>query len=231
MVSKHLHIISGLDGKRLQTIAVTDDTKPRNILMQFHQDRKGLVTLLRGEELLQRDTTVSEAGLEDGEELSLLWLKKYYETATLEEHDMRSAVMDQYKDLVGRISVQIPETVDCTEGGAFKDCCSLSEVVIPDSVASIGDHAFCYCSGLTKVVIPGSVTTIEDGAFYRCSSLTQVVIPNSVTSIGNCTFYGCSGLTQVVIPNSVTSIGDEAFRGCSDLTEPVIWEYVVTAAT
>ena len=76
MASKSLHIVSGLDGQRLQTIPVTEDAKIRDILMQFHQDGKGLATL-------HPDTTVSKAGLEDGEELSLLWSKKYSETARL----------------------------------------------------------------------------------------------------------------------------------------------------
>ena len=61
------------------------------------------------------DATVSEAGLEDGEELSLLWSKKYYETPRLKEDETRSNLLDQYKDLVGGIYVQIPDTVDRIE--------------------------------------------------------------------------------------------------------------------
>ena len=44
-----------------------DDTRIHDILMQFHQDGKGLVTLLRGMQRLQPDATVSETGLEDGD--------------------------------------------------------------------------------------------------------------------------------------------------------------------
>ena len=222
MASKSLHIISGLDGQRLQTITVTDDTKIRDVMMRFHQDGKGFVTLLRGVQPLLPDATVCEAGLEDGEELSLLWSKKYYETATLEERDMRSAAMHQYKDLAGDIYVQIPETVDCIEFWAFRHCRSLREVVIPESVTSIGSAAFLGCTSLTQVVIPNSVTSIGANAFDDCSSLTQVVMPDSVTSIGDHAFLRCSSLTQVVIPDSVTSIGPGAFDGCSSLTQVVI---------
>ena len=149
--------------------------------MKFHQDGTGLVTLLRGVQRLQHDATVREAGLEDGEELSMLWSKKYYEAATLGQDDMQSPVMDQYKDLVGRIYVQIPDTVDCIEDAAFHHCSSLTQVLIPDSITSIGSGAFRDCSH-----------SIGDSAFLNCSSLTQVVIPHSVTSIGDAAFCGCS---------------------------------------
>ena len=48
MANKDLHIISGLDGQHLRTISVAEDTEIRDILMQLHQDGKGLVTLLHG---------------------------------------------------------------------------------------------------------------------------------------------------------------------------------------
>ena len=146
MAQKHLRIISVLDGQHLQTISVAENTQIRDILMQCHQNGKGLVTLLtllRGVQLLHPDATVSEAGLQDGEELSLLWSKKnYYETERLGEHDIQSNLLDQYKDPVGSIYVQIPETVDRIGDYAFRGCRSLSEVVIPDSVTRIGREAF-----------------------------------------------------------------------------------------
>ena len=198
MASKNLDIISGLDGQHLQTVPVSEDMKIRDILMQFHQEGKGLVTLLRGVQCLQPDATVSAAGLEDGEELSLLWSKKYYETARLGEHKVQSNLMDQYKDFMGGIYVQIPDTVDRIEHGAFRGCTSLTEVVIPDTIVSIGNHAFLGCRSLTQVVIPDSVTSIGYYAFGGCSSLTQVVIPDSVTGIRGSTFHGCSNLAEVL---------------------------------
>ena len=215
--SKTLHIVSGLDGQHLQTITVAEDTKIRDILIQFHQEGKGLVTLLRGVQRLQPNMTVSEAGLEDGEELSLLWSKNYYETARLGEHDVQSDSMDQYKDLLGGIYVQIPDTVDCIEHDAFRRCKRLTEVVIPDSITSIGDYAFCGCHGLTQVVIPNSVTSIGELAFGGCHRLTQVVIPNSVTRIGDHAFAGCHSLTEVVMSKSLKPTGQDVFLGCTSL--------------
>ena len=240
MASKHLRIIGGLDGQRLRTIPVAEDTKIHDILVRMHKKGKGLATLFRGVQRLQPETTVGEAGLEDGEELSLLWSKKYYETAWLREGHWQSAGMDQYKDLVGGIYVQIPEMVNHIEPKAFFNCGKLTEVVIPDSVTNIGEHAFDGCSGLTEVAISKSLISIGKFVFDDCSSLTKVVIPNSVTSIGSAAFRDCSSLTQVVIPDSVTSIGNytslqqlevvisdstsiggHAFHGCS-LTEVVM---------
>ena len=43
MASKKLHIISGQEGRLLQMIPVAEDTKIREILMQFHQDGKGFL--------------------------------------------------------------------------------------------------------------------------------------------------------------------------------------------
>ena len=111
MASKNLHIISGLDGTHLRTIPVFDSTRIQDIQRRCHEKGKGLVTLLRGVQGLEPRTTVGEAGLEDGEELSLLWSKKYYETARLDGTELReqSVILDQYIDLLGDIYVQIPQ--------------------------------------------------------------------------------------------------------------------------
>ena len=45
MASKTVHIVSGLDGQHLRTISVAKDTKIRDILMQLHQDGKGILDL------------------------------------------------------------------------------------------------------------------------------------------------------------------------------------------
>ena len=58
-----------------RTVSVVDATTVREILQQCHeedvQDRQA--NLLRGETLLEPDMTVCEVGLEDGEEISILW--------------------------------------------------------------------------------------------------------------------------------------------------------------
>ena len=55
---KHLKIF-GLDGTHLQTIAVSDDTKMKEISSRFYEEGKGSVTLLRGEKGLQAKITVT----------------------------------------------------------------------------------------------------------------------------------------------------------------------------
>ena len=146
--------------------------------------------------------TVNEAGLEDGDELSLVWSDPFVEMARWTQEE----TMD--RDLY----VRIPAGSTSIDDWAFNGCTTLAKLMIPDSVTSIGKNAFQYCINLKEVVIPESVTRIGFAAFAGCTSLTHVEIPNSVTSIEQQTFSYCSFLTQVNIPNSVTRIGQWAFR-------------------
>ena len=234
MAEKNLRILS-TNGDE-QKVSVLDTTTVREILQQFEeddeQDRQG--SLLRGVTVLEPDMTVNQAGLEDGEEISLVWSDPFIEM------DRWNRWTDEEMD--GDLYVRVPSHITQIDYGAFSGCKALVKIVIPDSVTSIGNRAFSgcrkltqvkiprsvtsigsmafgWCSSLTQVKIPNSVTSIGDGAFGDCSSLTQVEIPDSVTSIGYAAFYGCSSLTGVEIPDSVTSIGAEAFDNCSALTE------------
>ena len=227
MASKDLEIF-GLDGSHLQRISVTDETTIKEILMQFHEEGKGRVTLIRGEENLQVDSTVRDVGLEDGEELYLVWSKKYLycETGRLATWQLLS--LDEYKDHTGGIYVQVPEEIEKIETCAFEENANLVEILIHDRVKSIGANAFRGCKRLKQMVIPDSVTSIGNQAFQDCSSLTQVVIPQSVDSIGNHLFHGCSSLSEVVIPDSVKTIPAAVFRGCKSLTQVAwFWELQV----
>ena len=79
MAQKTLQIISPNGDERM--VPVLDTTTVREILELFHeggaQDRKA--TLIRGMTLLEPDMTVTEAGLEDGEEISLVWSDPFVE--------------------------------------------------------------------------------------------------------------------------------------------------------
>ena len=180
MASKNLHIVSGLDGQHLVTLPVSDDTTIRDIQGHYHQAGRGLITLLGGVERLQPERTVREIGLQDGEELFLLWSKIYYETAGLRGNEIlgKSDSIDQCKDNAGGIFVQIPKMVDCIEHGAFEENEDLLKVLMHSGVTRIGDRAFLGCKHLTLVVNADSITRIGWRAFKGCSSLTQVVIPN-----------------------------------------------------
>ena len=192
------------------TVSVVDTTTVREIMQQSDEDgvvRDREATLIHGVTVLEPDMTVSEAGLEDGAEISLLWSDPFVEMASWTGEEIGE---DLY--------VQIPPETTSIEDRAFSGCKVLVKVMIPNSVVSIGSHAFARCTSLTHVEIPDSVTSIRGGAFAECTSLRQVEIPNSVTSIGPEAFMGCISLTRVEFPNSVTHVAYWAFRGCSSLT-------------
>ena len=62
-------------------VSVVAMTTAREILQQCHQD--GIpdhrATLIQGVTVLEPDMTVSEAGLEDGDDISLLWSDPFVE--------------------------------------------------------------------------------------------------------------------------------------------------------
>ena len=220
MAQKRLRVAS-LNGDH-KMVSVVDTTTCREILQQFNdcdvRDRQA--NLIRGVMMLDLDMTVSEAGLEDGDEISLILSDPFVEMASWTGEDMNQALY-----------VRIPPEITSIDDEAFRDCSPLMEVVIHDAVVSIGEVAFDGCSSLTRVEIPDSVTLIGEGAFMDCSSLTQVEIPDSVTSIGAGAFHSCASLKQVKIPPSVTSIGTGAFAGCSSLTQVEIPNSVTRIGT
>ena len=152
-------------------------------MQQFEEDddQDRQATLLHGMTLLEPDMTVVEAGLEDAEDISILWSDPFVEMA-----EWTGEKMD------GDLYVRIPPHVTHIDDLAFYFCIALVKIVIPDAVRSIGEEAFHGCSFLTQVEIPKSVTRIGHSAFFDCSSLTQVEIPNSVSNIGRDAFSGCS---------------------------------------
>ena len=219
---KDLQVISGLDGKHLRTISVADNTSIEDILEDFHEEGKGLVTLLRGEQRLKPGMTVSEAGLEDGEEVYLIRSKTYHRAASLPRLPSRRESLDEYRDIKGGLYVQIPDDVDKIKDKAFDRSRDIVEVLMHDRVTLIGAEAFGGCIGLVRVVMSESITSIGSSAFAGCRNLTDMVIPESVTSIGEAAFFNCASMTHVTIPDSVTRIGRCAFGACDSLREVVI---------
>ena len=224
-----------------KVVSVMDTTTIKEILQQCHEDdgQDCQATLIRGVTVLEPDMTVSEAGLKDGDEISLLFSDPFVEMAswTGEEmdHDLYVRVPPgtisidpgAFRSCEALVKVVIPNSVTSIGMFAFVGCSSLTRVEIPNSVTSIGDFAFSGCSSMTQVEIPNSVVIIGDRAFRDCNSLKQVEIPNSVTNIGDSAFWGCSSLMQVEIPDSVTRIGADAFNGCSSLTDVKIPDSVI----
>ena len=209
MAQRTLQVLSANADEKM--ISVTDRTTVREILRQFDKDDgpDRAASLIRGVTLLEPHMTISEAGLEDRDEVSIV----FYEPTLVEMPRWTGQRMDQ--DLY----VQIPPGTRRIDAFAFSDCKALVKVVIPNSVTNIGRQAFDGCSSLTQVAIPNSVTSIGAQAFAFCTSLREVKIPDSVTSIETGCFRDCSSLTHVKIPNSVTSIEWGAFANCVSLTE------------
>ena len=73
MAPKKLVVITPNGDQR--TISVVGTTRVREIAELCHEDdgRDREAQLLRGETLLDSEMTVSQAGLEDGDEISLVW--------------------------------------------------------------------------------------------------------------------------------------------------------------
>ena len=219
MAQKTLRVTSPNGDER--TVFVVDTTTMGEILQQCQEDgvQDRQATLIQGVTVLEPDMTVSEVGLEDGAQISLLWSNLFVEMARWTGEEIG-------KDLY----VRIPPGTTSIDPWAFNGCKALVKVVIPNSVTSIGAFAFYGCSSLIEINIPDSVKGLGGGVFHACHSLRQVEIPNSVTIIGEMAFRECSFLTQVEIPNSVTSIEDSAFCGCSSLTKVEIPKSVTRIA-
>ena len=215
MAQKQLVVTTPNGEQRM--VSVVDTMTVREIAEHCHGEgvEDCQAKLIRGVTLLEPDMTVKEAGLEDGNDISLVWSDLFVEMTRWQGENTGQ---DLY--------VRIPPETTSIDAGAFYDCQALVKIVIPNSVTSIEDHAFRECRSLIQVQIPDSVTSIGHAAFLGCRSLTQVEIPNSVTSIGKSAFADCCSLTEVEIPNSVTSIGDMAFCNCPSLTQVEIPESV-----
>ena len=131
MAEKTLCVTSPNGDQRMLT--VMDTTTVKEILQQFHEDehlQDRQATLLRGVTVLEPDLTVSEAGLEEVDEISLVWSDPFVE-------------MERWTGL-GDGYVRIPPGTRSIDERAFDDCSALVKIVIPESVISIKKAAwFC----------------------------------------------------------------------------------------
>ena len=108
-------------------VSVKDTTTVKEISQHCQQEdlRDRQATLLRGVALLEPDMTVSvsEAGLEDGDEISLVWSDPFAEMERWSDEKMDQA-----------LSARIPSNITCIDDRAFRVCQALVKIVIPNSV-------------------------------------------------------------------------------------------------
>ena len=130
MAQKILRILGANGDQRV--VSVLDTTTIRQIVQQCDegsvQDFEG--ALLRGVTRLEPDMTVSEAGLEDGEEISLIWFDPFDDTCVEMAHWTGEAMGNN-------LYVRIPPHVTSIENCDSQLCdqhrkSSLSRLLLPD---------------------------------------------------------------------------------------------------
>ncbi len=126
------------------------------------------------------------------------------------------------------VSVNIPDSIEEIEEGAFYLSENIKEITIPDSVKKLGPRVFAWCNGLEKINWGTGVTAIPDYCFNHCVSLAEITIPDCITSIGLRSFSYCEKLEEVKISAEVQNVGDRSFEECQNL-KYVVFEGVETS--
>lgn len=147
----------------------------------------------------------------------------YYQNDSLTTYEIDDAVTEIGEFAFARSGlkeIEIPESVEKIDYGAFYHCDSLTNVSVPSTVKEIDANAFAKTPWLTSLLNNGSspFVIVGDGILIAYSGTDSVVnIPDSVKQIGAEVFKDHMGITAVNIPDSVTVIGEAAFCGCRNL--------------
>ena len=140
-------------------------------------------------------------------------------------------------------AVNLPKSLKCIGGNAFRDCSRLTSISIPSSMTRIGDNIFSSYYLKTLILTADSIKEYCKSGIneqleksytgsriikIKNEEVTEVVIPDTVTSILPYAFARIPSITSVKIPNSVTTIEDSAFKNCKALTSITIPDSVTT---
>ena len=79
---------------------------------------------------------------------------------------------------IGLKKIDIPDSVEIIEYGAFWDCTDLTDIKLSNTLKKIHDEAFHGCTNLICINIPDSVEEIEEYAFEECYNLKEIHIKN-----------------------------------------------------
>lgn len=79
------------------------------------------------------------------------------------------------------VDVELPNTFNVLQDGAFQGCTFINKVTIPDSITHVSAFAFKEC-GRINVELPSTLTYIGQGAFEGCK-LVSLNIPRGIKEI------------------------------------------------
>lgn len=118
---------------------------------------------------------------------------------------------DAFTDRASLKSVDIPETVQIIEKGAFKRCYYLEKVTGCEGVVAIEEYAFAYDTELEGFPFGDKLQIVGDYAFVWCESITEINVVSTLDYIGNYAFRDCRKVAEINFADEVVNIGKEAF--------------------
>lgn len=124
--------------------------------------------------------------------------------------------------------INLPNTVDVVEKGAFYGCKNLKTVEVSMPVLPLGfddkwldgtnaEYVLQEDLTLGECDIPEGIEIENDAIVGYRGKASELVIPSGVNSIGDKAFLKCKTLRKVIIPDGVTTIGKRAFAYCEGL--------------
>lgn len=108
--------------------------------------------------------------------------------------------------------VNLPETINSIEGGAFAGMQKLEKINIPSGIKAIKINTFLNCYNLKEIILPEGLEEIGDTAFNN-TSIEEIVIPSTVKKIGSQAFKDCSNLVTIEANFTNIEVGGQAFDG------------------
>ena len=115
----------------------------------------------------------------------------------------------------------------------FSNDPNLITIELPDSLQFLDAGAFFNCQKLESIYIPSGVTSINGDTFHDCVSLTEVIFAdvNTLSYIGSYAFRNSTALETFFIPENVMYVGYAAFDNipflviyCQVPSLPVAWD-------
>lgn len=96
-------------------------------------------------------------------------------------------------------SVDMPDSIEQIDNGAFLNCQSLSLSKLPENLKIIGDQTFfnCMCISISKM--PINLQAIGVQAFANCTGIKKVYFYSTPTLKAGL-FANCNNITDIYVP-------------------------------